>query len=112
VAFPVAALLEMLTKPVATRTSIATRAGCVRRALGTPFTRRGSFPAAEDDRRPNILQLNTKGLTANMISVIEQLAYKKKPFIIVLQEIHCTTADKLAIPTRAGPSRCGAQCKT
>jgi len=37
-------------------------------------------------------------LTANKISVIEQLAYKKKAFIIVLQETHYTTADKLVIP--------------
>jgi len=32
------------------------------------------------------------------IYVIEQPAYKKKAFIIVLQETHCTTADKLVIP--------------
>ena len=37
-------------------------------------------------------------LTADKISVIEQLAYKNKAFIIVLQETHCTFADKLAIP--------------
>jgi len=30
-------------------------------------------------QRPNILQLNTEGLTADKISVIEQLAYKNKP---------------------------------
>jgi len=41
----------------------------------TPFSRRGSRNAAEDDTRPNILHLNTEGLTANKISVIEQLAY-------------------------------------
>ena len=46
----------------------------------------------------NIFQLNTEGLTAEKISVIEQLAYKNKAFIIVLQETHCTTADKLVIP--------------
>jgi len=57
----------------------------------TPFTRHGSRDAAEDDPRPSILQLNTKGLTANKISVIEQLAYKYKAFIIVLQETHCIT---------------------
>ena len=64
----------------------------------TPFSRRGSRNAAEDDPRPNILQLNTDGLTENAIFVIEQLAYKNKAFIIVLQETHCTTADKLVIP--------------
>jgi len=38
-----------------------------------------------------------RGLTANRnkISVIGQLAYKNKAFIIVLQETHSTTADKL-----------------
>jgi len=51
-----------------------------------------------EDPRPNILQLNTEGLTANKISAIEQLAYKNKAFIVVLQETHCTTADKLVIP--------------
>jgi len=63
----------------------------------TPFSGRGSRNAAEDPR-PNVLQLNTEGLTANKISVIEKLAYKNKAFIIVLQETHCTTADKLVIP--------------
>jgi len=64
----------------------------------TPFSRRGSRNAAEDDPRPNTLQLNTEGPTENKISVIEQLTYKNKAFIIVLQETHCTTADKLVIP--------------
>jgi len=62
------------------------------------FSGRGSRNAAEDDPRHNILQLNTEGLTANKISVIKQLAYKNKAFIIVLQETHCTTADKLVTP--------------
>jgi len=59
---------------------------------------RTSQGAAAHEPRPNILQLNTEGLTSNKISVIEQLAYKNKAFIIVLQENHCTTADKLVIP--------------
>jgi len=63
----------------------------------TLFTGHGSRNAAEY-LQPNILQLNTEGLTDNKISVIEQLAYKNKAFIIVLQETHCTTADKLVIP--------------
>ena len=64
----------------------------------TPFSGRCSRNAAEDDPRPNILQLNTEGLTDNKISVTEQLAYKNKAFIIVLQATHCITADKLVIP--------------
>ena len=72
---------------VTTRASTATRAGCVQRDMGkgTPGVRRGSRDAApEDDPRPNIIQLNTEGSTANKISVIEQLACKNKAFIIVL----------------------------
>jgi len=62
-----------------------------------PFSGRGSRNAAED-LGPNILQLNTEGLTENKISVIEQLADKNKAFIFVLQETHSTIADKLVIP--------------
>ena len=82
------------------RATTATRAGCVQRGMGqtTPFSGRGSRNAAEDDPRPTILQLSTEGLTDTKISVIEQLAYKNKAFIIVLQEIHSITADKLVIP--------------
>ena len=71
----------------------------------TPFSGRGSRNAAEHDPRPNTLQLNTDGLTDNKISVIEQLAFKNKAFIIVLQETHRITEDKLVIPSFsvAGP---------
>ena len=97
VAVPIRHSLQMSTKPVTTRATTATRAECVRHGMGhnTPFSERGSRNAAEDDPRPNILQLNTEGPTANKISVIEQLAYKNKAFIIVLHDTHCTTADKL-----------------
>jgi len=49
-----------------------------KRRLGTPFSRHGSVSSAEDDQRPNTLQLNTEGLTASKISIIEQLARKNK----------------------------------
>jgi len=90
----------MSTNAVTTRATTATRARCVRRGVSPnmPFSGRGSRNAAEGDPRPNLLQLNTEGLTANKISVIKPLAYKYKASIIVLQEIHCTTADKLVIP--------------
>ena len=75
VALPFAAFLEMLTKYVTMGATTATRAGCVQRGMGqtTPFSGHGSRNAAEDDPRPNILQLNTEGLTDNKISVIERL---------------------------------------
>jgi len=96
---PVRHSLQMSTKPVTVRATTATRTACVRHGVGhkTPFSGRGSRNAAED-QRPTILQLNTEALSANKISVIEQLAYKNKAFIIVLQETHCTTANKLVIP--------------
>jgi len=74
VALPVAAFLEMLTKSVTMRATTATHAGCVQRGMGqtTAFSRRGSSNAAEDDSRPNIIQLNTEGLTDNKIFDIEQ----------------------------------------
>ena len=99
VALPVAAFHEMLTKSVNLRATAATHTGCVGHGVGhqTPFSGRGSRNAAED-LRPNVLQVNTEGLTAHKISVIEHLAYKNKAFIIVLQETHWTTADKLVIP--------------
>jgi len=34
----------------------------------------------------------------NTQKIQQQLTYKNKAFIIVLQETHCTTADKLVIP--------------
>ena len=91
-------LLERSTKPVNMRATTTTRTGCVRHGVGhkTPFWGRGSRNATEDPR-PNILQLNTEGITADNISVIEQLAYENKAFIIALQETHCTNADKLVI---------------
>jgi len=75
VALPVAAFPEMLTKSVITRASTGTRAECAQRAMGqtTPFSGRSSRNAAEDDPQPNILQMNTEGLTENKIFVIEQL---------------------------------------
>jgi len=77
----------MSTKPVNMRASTAIRPGCVQRGVGhkTPFSGCSSRNAAEHPR-PNILQLNTEGLTADKISAIEQLAYKNKAFIVVLQE--------------------------
>ena len=99
VALPVTAFPEMLYKPVGTRGTTATRAVCVRRGLGrkTPFSWGSNIPSARDDRRPSILQLKTDGLIARKISFIEQIAYKNKALVIVLQETRCTTVDKLVV---------------
>ena len=91
---PCMKLLRMSTKAVTMRATTATRAGCVQCGLGreTPGARLDSSrAAAEDDPRPSILLRNTKGFIANKISIIEQIAYKNKAFIIVLQETHCKT---------------------
>jgi len=90
----------MLSKSVVARATTAAPAGCVQIGLGqnTPLSGRGSRSGAEDDPRPSIVQLNTEGFTENNITIIEQLAYKNKAFIIVLQENHGTIADKLVIP--------------
>ena len=98
VALPVTLFLKCQPTLSLQENITASRVGCVRCRLGMPFSRCGSISAAEDDPRPSIPQLNTEELTANKISVIEKLAYKNKAYIIVLQETHCTTADKLAIP--------------
>ena len=45
-----------------------------------------------------ILQLNVEGLTNAKLTIIEQLAYNNKVTAILLQETHCETTEKLAIP--------------
>ena len=79
-------------------TTIRTR--CVQPGMGhtPPFSRRSSWNAAEGDPRPNILQLNTEGLTENKISVIEQLAYKNKAY-------HRPTGDPLCNCRQASDSQ-------
>jgi len=100
VAFLVAEFSKCLLNLSITKPTTATCAGCGRRGLdrNTPFSRRRSSPADEDDRRPSIMQLNPKRLTASKVSVIEQLAYKNRALVIVLQETYCTTTDKLVFP--------------
>ena len=49
-------------------------------------------------RRPAVLQLNIEGLNANKINVLHHLAVQYEALVILLQETHCTCADKLAIP--------------
>ena len=74
-------LLEMSTKPVNMRATTATRTGCVRHWAGhkTSFSGRGSRNAAEDPQ-PNILQLNTKGLTADKFHLPQDLVQQSSDF--------------------------------
>ena len=76
---PIRHSLQMSTEPANTRAATATLAGCVRHGVGlkTPFSELGNRNASEDPR-PNILQLNTERLTADKISVIEQLAVRTR----------------------------------
>ena len=49
-------------------------------------------------RRPTILQLNIEGLTASKINVLHHLAMQSEAIVILLQETHCTDAEKLVLP--------------
>ena len=49
-------------------------------------------------RGPSILQLNIKGLTASKMSVLNHLATELEALVILLQETHCTSAEKLVLP--------------
>ena len=49
-------------------------------------------------RRPTILQLNIKGLTASKMNVLHHLAMQSEALSILLQETHCTDAEKLVLP--------------
>ena len=48
-------------------------------------------------RRPIILQLNFEGLTASKMNVLHDLAMQSKALVILLQETHCTDAEKLVL---------------
>ena len=49
-------------------------------------------------RRPTVLQLNIEGLTASKMNALHYFAVQYEALIILLQETHCTCADKLTIP--------------
>ena len=49
-------------------------------------------------RRPTILQLNIKGLTASKMNVLHHLAMQSAALVILLQETHCTDVEKLVLP--------------
>ena len=68
----------------------------------TPFLGRGNQPSSgrivKKYRRPTILQLNIEGLTAGKMDVLHRLAEQYEALVILLQETHCTCADKLVLP--------------
>ena len=66
----------------------------------TPFSGRddASKRIVNKFRRPVILQLNIEGLTASKMSVLCHLAAQQKALIILLQEAHCTSAQRLVLP--------------
>ena len=66
---PVTLFLKCQPNAVTTRTTTVFRAGCVRRGLGTPFSRHISVAAAEVDRRSSILQLTNEELKANKVNL-------------------------------------------
>ena len=53
---------------------------------------------ADKFRRPTILQLNIEGLTASKMNVLHHLAMQSEALVILLQETHCTDAEKLVLP--------------
>ena len=46
-----------------------------------------------------IFQLNIKGLTASKMNILHFLALQFEALVILLQETHCTDAEKLVLPS-------------
>ena len=70
--------------------------------IGKHFFQDRSMPVlghiASKFRRPTILQLNIEGLTASKMNVLHHLAMQSEALVILLQETHCTDAEKLVLP--------------
>ena len=49
-------------------------------------------------RKPIILQLNMESLTASKMNVLHYLAMQYEALVNLLQETHCTDAEKLVLP--------------
>ena len=58
-----------------------------------PFSRH----IANKFRRPTILQLNIESLTASKMNVLHHLAMQSEALVNLLQETHCTDAEKLVL---------------
>ena len=50
-------------------------------------------------QRPSILQLNIEGLTASKMSVLHHLALQCEALVILLQETHSTSVERLDLPS-------------
>ena len=67
-----------------------------------PFSRRGDAHlrrTVNKFQRPSILQLNIEGLTASKMSVLHHLALQCEALVILLQETHCTSVERLDLPS-------------
>ena len=68
----------------------------------TPFSGRSDVPLSGHTvnkfRRPAVLQPNIEGLTASKMNVLHHLAVQYEALVILPQETHCTSANKLTIP--------------
>ena len=50
-------------------------------------------------QRPSILQLNIEGIPASKMSVLHHLALQCEALVILLQETHCTSVERLDLPS-------------
>ena len=67
---------------------------CGNACIKLPF----SGHIANKFRRPTIFQLNIEGITASKMNILYHLALQSQVLIILLQETHCTDAEKLVLP--------------
>ena len=89
------------------RVSIHSNVQCGSASRQTSFSGRGnawiklpcSGHIANKFRRPTILQLNIEGLTASKMNVFHHFAMQSEALVILLQETHCTDAEKLNYQT-------------
>ena len=59
----------------------------------------GAMRTVNKFQRPSILQLNIEGLTASKMSVLHRLALQCEALVILLQETHCTSVERLDLPS-------------
>ena len=82
----------------------------------TPFSGQGDVPLSgytiNKFRKPTVLKLNIEGLIASKMNILHHLAVQYQALVVLLQKSHCTSADKLTIPsfTLAGSSLSKKHC--